>query len=163
MSRAIELPAAVADSGIERAYREHADEIWRSVLVATGGRADVADDATAEAFALAIRSQETIRNPVAWVHRVALRIAAAEVRRRRRLAPADEPTALPAPELSDRLSRALARLSMQQRTAVFLHYQADLSVAEIAERMGTSAATVRVHLHRGRRRLKQFLEVERDE
>jgi RNA polymerase sigma-70 factor, ECF subfamily len=163
MSRAIELPPATAASAIERAYREHGDAIWRSVLVATGGHADIADDATAEAFALAIRSEESIRNPVAWVHRVALRIAAAEVRRRRRLAPEDEPAATPPAELSDQLTRALAQLSMQQRTAVFLHYQADLSVAEIAERMGTSAATVRVHLHRGRRRLKQFLEVDRDE
>jgi DNA-directed RNA polymerase specialized sigma24 family protein len=44
-----------------------------------------------------------------------------------------------------------------QRAAVYLHYQADLPVREIAGLMGTSAATVKVQLSRGRRRLAQIL------
>jgi DNA-directed RNA polymerase specialized sigma24 family protein len=35
---------------------------------------------------------------------------------------------------------------------VFLHYQADLPVQEVARLMGTSSAAVKVHLHRGRTR-----------
>jgi RNA polymerase sigma-70 factor (ECF subfamily) len=52
---------------------------------------------------------------------------------------------------------ALRALSPNQRAAVVLRYEADLPVGEIARRMGMSAATVRVHLHRGRNRLRELL------
>ncbi|HZB02599.1 MAG TPA: sigma-70 region 4 domain-containing protein, partial [Actinomycetota bacterium] len=53
--------------------------------------------------------------------------------------------------------RRLRTLSPGQRAAVFLRYQADLPVAEVARLMGTSSAVVRVHLMRGRRRLAELL------
>ena len=59
----------------------------------------------------------------------------------------------PVSELFD----ALRVLSPGQRAAVFLRYQADLPIAEVARLMGTSSAVVRVHLMRGRRRLAQLL------
>jgi RNA polymerase sigma-70 factor (ECF subfamily) len=40
---------------------------------------------------------------------------------------------------------------------VYLHYQADLPVADVARMMGTSSAAVKVHLMRGRRRLAALL------
>jgi RNA polymerase sigma-70 factor (ECF subfamily) len=43
---------------------------------------------------------------------------------------------------------AVERLSPQQRAAVLLQVQEDLSTSEIAEVLGCSEATVRVHLHR---------------
>ncbi|MGI9006086.1 MAG: RNA polymerase sigma factor [Streptosporangiaceae bacterium] len=52
---------------------------------------------------------------------------------------------------------ALRQLSPGERAAVVLHYEADLPVQEIARRMGTSAGTVKVHLFRGRRRLRELL------
>ena len=57
---------------------------------------------------------------------------------------------------------ALARLPERQRAAVILHYYADRSLSEIAQVLGISRATVGVHLHRGRARLKDLLE-ERDD
>ena len=52
---------------------------------------------------------------------------------------------------------ALRQLSPAQRAAVVLHYEADLPVQEVARRMGTSAGAVKVHLFRGRRRLRELL------
>jgi RNA polymerase sigma-70 factor (ECF subfamily) len=52
---------------------------------------------------------------------------------------------------------ALRQLSRAQRAAVVLHYEADLSVQEVARRMGTSVGAVKVHLFRGRRRLRELL------
>ena len=63
------------------------------------------------------------------------------------------------PPLVD-LFDALAQLPPGQRAALFLHYQADLPTREVARLMGTSAAVVRVHLMRGRRRLAELLKEE---
>jgi RNA polymerase sigma-70 factor (ECF subfamily) len=57
---------------------------------------------------------------------------------------------------------ALRRLSPNQRAAVVLRYEADLSVEEVARRMGTAQATVRVHVLRGRRRLQELLGEQED-
>jgi RNA polymerase sigma factor (sigma-70 family) len=57
-----------------------------------------------------------------------------------------------------RLVAALARLSPNQRAALVLHYYAGYPTKEIARILGSSAATVRVHLSRGRKRLRLILE-----
>lgn len=125
----------------------------------TGGRRGIAEEATAEAFAQAIAKAGSIRDPVAWIYRTAFRLAAAELRRERRPAP-EAGLAEPVSMGLGRLVRALRALSPNQRAAVVLRYEADLAVDEIARRMGMSAATVRVHLHRGRNRLRELLGAE---
>jgi RNA polymerase sigma-70 factor (ECF subfamily) len=52
---------------------------------------------------------------------------------------------------------AVARLSVQQRAAVFLTYWEDLSPEAVAARMGVSTGTVKRHLARARRRLGELL------
>lgn len=51
-------------------------------------------------------------------------------------------------QMMTRLWEAVHRLSRQQRAAILLQVQEDLSTAEIAEVLKCSEATVRVHLHR---------------
>jgi RNA polymerase sigma-70 factor (ECF subfamily) len=63
------------------------------------------------------------------------------------------------PELGGSID-ALRRLSPNQRAAIVLRHVVDLEVSEIARRMGTAAPTVRVHLHRGRKRLRDLLGAE---
>lgn len=58
------------------------------------------------------------------------------------------------------LIAALRQLSPNQRAAVVLRFEADLSVDEVARRMGVSAPTVRVHIHRARARLRDLLGTE---
>jgi RNA polymerase sigma factor (sigma-70 family) len=52
---------------------------------------------------------------------------------------------------------AVARLSVQQRAAVFLTYWEDLRPDAVAERMGVSPGTVKRHLDRARKRLGELL------
>jgi RNA polymerase sigma-70 factor (sigma-E family) len=54
----------------------------------------------------------------------------------------------------DAVRRALARLSPQQRAVVVLRYVEDLSVADAADVLGCSQATVKVQSHRGLRALR---------
>src|SRR5439155_801864 len=56
-----------------------------------------------------------------------------------------------------RVWEAVHRLSPQQRTAVILHAQEQLSTAEIAEVLKVAEPTVRVHLHRAVTALRREL------
>ena len=151
-------PASRLGHDFDALFREHSAAVARTIYAFTAGRRAIAEEATAEAFAQAIAHADTIREPVAWIYRTAFRLAAAEVRRERRPRP-DEPTEAVSEGLG-RLVDALRQLSPNQRAAVVLRYEADLPVAEIARRMGVRGATVRVHLHRGRNRLRELLGAE---
>jgi RNA polymerase sigma factor (sigma-70 family) len=61
------------------------------------------------------------------------------------------------------LIAALRELSQNQRAAIVMRYEADLPIDEIARRLGVTSSTIRVHLHRGRRRLRQLLGAEKEE
>src|SRR6266487_1495481 len=73
-----------ADSDdLERLFREVAPGLWRTVYTFAAGRPAVAEDAVAEAFARALEQADRIRDPVPWLYRTALRIAAADLKRER--------------------------------------------------------------------------------
>jgi RNA polymerase sigma factor (sigma-70 family) len=63
------------------------------------------------------------------------------------------------PDVTDLLA-ALRELSPSQRAAAYLFYVEDLPVREVARLMDTSVAAVKVHLHRGRGRLRELLGTE---
>lgn len=140
-------------------YRTTGTALWRAIFVYSGGRRDVADDAVAEAFARAIRYKGSIRRPESWLYRTAFRIAAAELRRSAAQAVMEDRAAREVEDLTD-LRSALRRLSPSQRAAVYLFYEVDLPLRGVADVMGTSVAAVKVHLHRGRNRLRELLGTE---
>src|ERR1700675_2794271 len=65
-------------------YRAERGRLFRSLYAYSGGRRDVAEDATVEAFARAIAEGERVRDPVPWLYRTAFRIVAAELKEDRR-------------------------------------------------------------------------------
>jgi len=141
---------------LERIYREQRERLYYALLGYAGDE-DIAREALSEAFARAMTSADSIRSPVPWIWRVAFRIAGTEIKRRGRFSSLID-SALPPPEPPE-LIHALAQLSARQRAAVILHYYAGYSLEEVAEILGTKKGTVGVHLHRGRARLRQLLEV----
>ena len=139
----------------DRLYNDIAPTLWRAIYSYTGGRRAIADDAVAEAFARAMENSIPIRSPRAWLYRTAFRLASAELRKERDRP--DEPSDLAVePEVREVLE-ALKSLSPSQRAAVFLYHEADLPVREVAKLMGSTEPAVRVHLHRGRARLRKLL------
>ncbi len=144
---------------IERLYREGGARMWHAVLAFSGDR-EVANDAVAEAFAQALRRGEMIRDPERWIWRAVFRIAAGELkdRSRRAQAPLDIPPEVEQP--AHDLVEALARLARMQRGAVVLHHLVGHPVKETAAILGSTPAAVRVHLSRGRKRLRTILEEE---
>jgi RNA polymerase sigma-70 factor (ECF subfamily) len=150
------LLGAKRGSELERLYREHGARLWHALLGFCGDP-DVAADALAEAFAQALRRGEAIRKPLPWIWRAAFRIARGELKERRlRGVVREESYEMEEPAVE--LIEALGQLSRRQRAAVVLFHLADYPVKEVAAMLGTSSSAVRVHLTRGRRRLRAILE-----
>jgi RNA polymerase sigma factor (sigma-70 family) len=143
---------------LEGLYRKEADRLWRALLGFTGN-AEIASDAMAEAFAQLLGRMDEVRAPAAWVWRAAFRIAGGEMKRVRAQEPLAE-AGYEMPESAQDLVRELGNLSVKQRGAILLHHYAGYSVRETARILGSTNSAVKVHLFRGRRRLRQFLEGE---
>jgi RNA polymerase sigma-70 factor, ECF subfamily len=112
------------------------------------------------------REQSSLKT---WLFGV-IRLTAMELRRRssaRAGSDAVEPDELPAPsgpkvdrETAEALSRALARLSGQQREVLHLVFYEGLTIAEAAVVMEVSLGTARTHYERGKASLATILERE---
>ena len=130
--------------------------MYRTILAYTGGRADIAEEAVGEAFARATAQGDSLRDPAAWLYRVAFNVANDELRRERRGgAPRSWRRTLP-PRSPD-CSRRSKQLPPRERAVMALFYVLDLPVSDVASRLGIASATVRVHLTRGRRHLAALL------
>ena len=127
--------------------------------MAFGGDQELASDAMAEAFAQALGRGDAVDAPDRWIWRAAFRIAAGELKERRRVAASDlRLTSVGMPEPVEDLVRALRTLSPNQRAAAVLSLYADMSTRDVARILACSQATVRVHLSHARRRLRVLLE-----
>ena len=142
---------------LEAVYREQAPRLWRALL-AYAGDGEIASDAVAETFAQAIARGDAIDRPEVWVWRVAFRIAAGELKDRRRRPPSVPERGYEIPDPMPELVTALAKISPNQRLSVVLHDYADRPTHEIAAILGVTRGTVHVHLSNGRRRLRDLLE-----
>jgi RNA polymerase sigma-70 factor (ECF subfamily) len=145
----------------EQTYRENAAELTRyaTTLVGPFDAADVVSDACLRAFSA--RGWAEVTNRRAYLYRTVLSVAndhhrATLARRVREMRAADGETVGPV-EIDVDVLTAVARLSIQQRAAVYLTYWADLPPSEVAGRMGISEGSVKKQLARARRRLGEWL------
>jgi len=143
-------------------FRREYPAIVRLAYLMLGDRAlaeDVAQEAFTRMYARWWRVSRYER-PGAWVRRVAIRLAGRSRSLRVREGaplPADVRAPTPSgPHLE--LQEAIVRLPAAQRAAIVLHYYEDRPVAVVAQLLGCSTPTAKVHLHRGRKRLERFLE-----
>jgi len=149
---------AVGGSGsFDGWYRaEHARLL--GLLTVVAGDADVAREATAEAFTRALERWDRVRamdSPSAWTYRVGVNLLRRRLRRaafERRILP-DPPRPAAPPAVDSELWAAVRALPARQRTAVGLRYVCDLPIDEIAEVMGVAVGTVSATLTAARRRL----------
>jgi RNA polymerase sigma-70 factor (ECF subfamily) len=135
------------------------------------GDRSTAEELAQDAFLEALRSWDRIgryERPDAWVRRVVANRAVSRFRRGRsergaltRLR-AERPRVVHEPSLPDedeRFWREVRALPPRQAQCVALHYLEERPVAEIAEILGCTASTVKVHLHRGRLALAARLDL----
>lgn len=147
------------DEVIERLYELHYYPLLRLAHLFAGAHG--AEDLVQDAFVRALdrwrmdAPEEAFR---AWAQTTMVRLSISRWRRsnRERVAYRRHGTA---PDVRERdpvpeVGRALASLTPRQRAAVILRYYEDLSEAEIADRMGVRAGTVKALLHQARERLR---------
>ena len=175
MSRDGEEWVQKAQKGSKKAFdklvRRYVELIFHLLYDITGNYED-AQDLTQEAFLRAFMNIRQYRGDAkfsTWLYRIAYNVGVDFKRRKRmvysqefqeqkmvlnRFSPNDgsEYTGK-----TEAIEAALQRLTRPQRTAVVLHYYHGCRMREIGEIVGCSEGTVRVHLFRGLRRLRDEL------
>jgi RNA polymerase sigma-70 factor, ECF subfamily len=152
-----------AEAG-RRFVREQYPGVYRYLLHLTG-RPDVAADLTQETFLQAWRYLDRFepRAPLrAWLHRIAHREFLQALRADRPLVPiGDVPEAIEAHAAESReaveLRQVIAKLSVEEREAVVLHYLEGYSCAEIARIVRAPVSTIKYRLSTARSHLQREL------
>jgi RNA polymerase sigma factor (sigma-70 family) len=143
-------------------YRAHAAAlVWfATVLVGPSEAADVVSAAVLRC--LASPSWENVENRKGYLYRAVVNEARSAhrtaVRRLAREQQAARRDAVTDPERDLDIWRAVAALSIRQRAVTVLTYVEDLTVADVAGRLGLTEGAVRRHLGRARARLRRVLD-----
>ena len=141
------------------------------LCTAVVGDASAAEDLAQETLLTAWRLQHRLVDPAgadAWLNAIARNVCRRWLRARRSTPvptagletdeARDLDSVLEREEVVELLDRALAMLPAATREALVGHYVEELSHAEIADRIGTSADAVSMRVSRGRSRLRYLLE-----
>src|SRR3954471_21414786 len=154
------------DKEFERLYADEAHGLFAFLTYRTGDRA-LAEDLLADAFERVLRAKYDRRrgSPKTWLYAIALNVLRDHMRRvaaeGRAYARVDPGGGTVAPfadvEVRDELTRALARLSGEEREAISLRFGAGLTVPELAKVLGEPLTTVEGRVYRALRKLREAL------
>ena len=169
-----------SNDGFEQLVREHQQMVFRT-LTRLIGSTDRVDDLAQEVFLRLYRALPSFRGEAlvsTYLYRIAVNVAQDEWKRRRR---EDRPLVslsedaewpleerLPDPaanaqeqmqqrEFAGMVEEELQRLSAIERTILVLYHQEERSYQQIAEALRMPIGTVRTHLHRARKRLREAI------
>jgi RNA polymerase sigma factor (sigma-70 family) len=143
-------------------YRDHAIALTRFATVLVGP--DDAADVVADAVESLLASGRLVNAdyPRALLYRAVLTKARSmqrsTIRRRAREQRVAQRLIEHQPDVQPEVLEAVARLSQRQRACIFLMYWEDITVAQIAERLGLGEGTVKRYLARARERLQEVLD-----
>ncbi|MEM7755812.1 MAG: RNA polymerase sigma factor [Planctomycetota bacterium] len=170
------IRAAVNDdrAAAARLIEYHQRSVYAYILRMCG-RPETAEDVVQEAFVRVLMNlhkfDERFRFST-WLFTIARRVYLNQAQKMKPVFDSDTVGAAggPAPEsqtfaerderaevAKSSLARGLACLGDEQREAVVLFHQQNWSIAVIAQHMGLPEVTVKSHLHRGRRKLREAI------
>jgi RNA polymerase sigma-70 factor (ECF subfamily) len=155
------------DAAFVRLADEHLDRAYGLARAILRDQTD-AQDATHDAFVQAWRKWETLRDPARfepWFDRILVNTCRNRLRSNRRLATdisveVAVATGDHAGSTEDRdvIGAAIAALSPDHQVVVALRYYRDLTVDEIARRLGVPSGTVQSRLHYALKRLHDAID-----
>lgn len=176
MSRADEqrLIALAAQGDLEAAatcMKAHQGALY-SYILRLSGRPDIAEDVVQEAFVRVFANIDRFDPRYrfsTWVFTIARRVYLNMVQKHRPAFDSDLVSRVAGARAesidyaddrlyaTSQLDRALRQLNETQREAIILFHQFDWSIALIARHLDLPQGTVKSHLHRGRRKLRELL------
>lgn len=147
--------------GFEAFYAAQYQRVFKAIYLSSGDR-ELAHDLTQEAFQRAFaRWRRLSRHEWAggWVMTTALNLLRKDRRRPREVSldPARHDQRTSSTAVDQDLMKGLRALPHRQRTAVLLHYLADMPVRGVADAMGVADGTVKALLSQGRSNLEKRL------
>ena len=157
-------------------FQEDYQRIFRYITSMVRDTAE-AEDLTQETFLRAYQRRDSLRDEgarTAWLYRIATHVCLDRLRQYARRSPKEseadldeidvaEPDTpslqqtLERDEMSECVQRYLNRLSDSYRAVILLHDMHELTAPEIAHLLGESLATIKIRLHRARRKLSMAL------
>ncbi|RZU43391.1 RNA polymerase sigma factor [Edaphobacter modestus] len=169
-----------ADLSFEQVVRDNQAMVFRTLYRLTGSREHL-EDLAQEVFLRLYRSLPNFRGEslvTTYIYRIAVNVAQNEWKRRKRM---DRPLVSISEETSAwgerlehpdrnaeqqmeerefrlRLEEHLKDLSNVERTVLVLYHQEERSYEQIAAALGMPIGTIRTHLHRGRKKLRERLQ-----
>lgn len=168
-----------AGSSFEQIVRDHQAMVFRTLVRLTGSR-EYIDDLAQEVFLRLYRALGGFRGEAllsTYLYRIIVNVAQDEWKRRRRDRPLvsfseqesewEERLPHPSPDAEQQLAERqfrysvetqLQQLSSIERTVLVLYHQEELSYEQIALSLKLPIGTVRTHLHRGRKKLREGLQ-----
>lgn len=163
-------------AGDERAFAElvdaYKDLVYGMVWRLARDRSQV-DDLAQEVFLKVHRGLPYFRGEArlsTWIYRIVMNVCSqAKARRPREVSLDDErggrpielrrnDTAFGEMELRDRLEKAIAKLPEHYRVLIAAHHLRGVQYEALAETLGIPLGTVKTHLHRAKRQLRELLE-----
>jgi RNA polymerase sigma factor (sigma-70 family) len=169
-----------ADTSFEQIVRDHQTMVFSTLIRLTGSREHV-DDLAQEVFLRLYRALPAFRGEAllsTYLYRIIANVAQDEWKRRRREdrplvsiseeeSEWEERLAHPGPDAAQQLAEKQFRYSVEQqlqqlspieRTVLVLYHQEERSYEQIAHSLELPIGTVRTHLHRGRKKLREGIE-----
>jgi RNA polymerase sigma-70 factor (ECF subfamily) len=174
------LDTLSTNDSFEQLVREHQAMVFRTLARLTGSMERV-DDLAQDVFLRLYRALPSFRGEAlvsTYLYRIAVNVAQDEWKRRRRedrplISISEDPDypledRLPDPainahqqmeerEFAGMVNEELQRLSTIERTILVLYHQEERSYQQIAEALHMPIGTVRTHLHRARKRLREAI------
>jgi RNA polymerase sigma-70 factor (ECF subfamily) len=160
---------------IAELIRAHQDALYAFIL-RMSGRPHIAEDIVQEAFVRVLKNLDRFDSRFrfsTWLFTIAKRLYMNAVQKHKpvydsemvggRAGSAEEPWSEPAQwearhKDADAIGRALQELNPQQREIVILFHQQEWPIALIAEFVGMPEGTIKSHLHRGRKKMREYFE-----
>jgi RNA polymerase sigma factor (sigma-70 family) len=171
-----------ADTSFEQIVRDHQTMVFSTLIRLTGSREHV-DDLAQEVFLRLYRALPAFRGEAllsTYLYRIIANVAQDEWKRRRRddrplVSFSDEESDWedrlphPSPDAEQQFAEKQFRYSVEQqlqqlspieRTILVLYHQEERSYEQIAQSLKLPIGTVRTHLHRGRKKLREGIQRE---
>jgi RNA polymerase sigma factor (sigma-70 family) len=169
-----------ADLTFEQVVRDHQDMVFRTLLRLTGSREHL-EDLAQDVFLRVYRALPSFRGEAlitTYLYRIAVNVAQDEWKRRRRddrthISLSDDTSGwedrlahpdrnaeqqLEECEFQQAVEEQLQRLSQVERTILVLYHQEERTYEQIAYALSMPIGTVRTHLHRGRKKLREAIQ-----